>query len=80
MIEYSINSNHLSIGKFKSLNINFYSLKFLLILLFTAQRHLQSVGDKHAKIDSLIDWKFFVSFLNRYFLTKLFPKADPKLT
>ena len=50
---------HLSVGKFKSL-IDF--------VLEEEYKRLQSVGDKFAEIESLIDWKpFRIIFESIYF-------------
>ena len=42
-------------------------------------KRLEFVGDKLAEIDSLIDWKSFVLFLNLCILTKPFQEGDLKL-
>ena len=42
-------------------------------------KHLQTVSDKVAEIDSLIDWKYVRIIFESLYLTKQFYEADLKL-
>ena len=60
---------YLSIGEFKSLDNNFHLWITLTdFALKEDYKRLQSIGDKLAEIDSLIDWKPFCIIFGPYIL------------